>query len=65
MMTQLRMLWKTGADAKHRGQDAAKMGKKSAARREFKNARMAWEKALKMQPGNRGFQESLAKLEKG
>ncbi|PQV63358.1 hypothetical protein B1R32_11213 [Abditibacterium utsteinense] len=46
--SQLKALWKQGADAKHRGDYAA--------------ARRFWNQGLKIQPDNAGFRESLAKL---
>lgn len=45
---QLKALWKKGADAKHRGDNAG--------------ARKAWQQALKLQPGHPGFQDAIDKL---
>ncbi len=50
MKTRLKALWKQGADAKHRGDTNA--------------ARRIWQQGLQVQPGNRGFIESIAKLPK-
>lgn len=50
MKTRLKALWKQGADAKHRG--------------DYKAARRIWQQGLQVQPGNRGFIESIAKLPK-
>jgi hypothetical protein len=45
---RLKALWKQGAAAKHRG--------------DLDEARRIWEQGLKLQPDNRGFIESIAKL---
>lgn len=50
MKTRLKALWQQGADAKHRGDNDA--------------ARRIWQQGLQVQPGNRGFIESIAKLPK-
>lgn len=50
MKTRLKALWKQGAAAKHRGDYAA--------------ARRIWRQGLQVQPNNRGFIESIAKLPK-
>lgn len=49
-LSQLKALWKRGADAKHRGDLAA--------------ARRYWTQGLKLEPNNIGFKESIAKLRK-
>ena len=46
--TQLKALWRRGADAKHR--------------RDYDGARRYWNQGLKIQPNNTGFKESIAKL---
>lgn len=46
--SQLKALWKRGADAKHRGDLAA--------------ALRYWNQGLKIQPNNAGFKESIAKV---
>ncbi len=48
--SQLKTLWQAGARAKKRGNYAL--------------ARRLWTQGLKLDPGNRGFRESLAKLPK-
>ena len=49
-LAQMKALWKQGADAKHKG--------------DFAGARRYWQQGLKIQPTNKGFQESIAKLPK-
>lgn len=48
VQAQLKALWQQGADAKHRG--------------DLDAARRLWQQGLQMQPDNRGFIESIAKL---
>jgi len=48
LATRLKALWQAGADAKHRGNT--------------KEARDAWQEALRLAPGHPGFPESIAKL---
>lgn len=48
LKAKLRQLWTEGAAAKHRG--------------DKEGARRLWQEALKLDPTNKGFQESLAKL---
>lgn len=45
---QLKVLWKKGADAKHR--------------KDFAGARQAWQEALRLSPNHPGFQDSINKL---
>lgn len=50
LAARLKALWQAGADAKHR--------------KNFKEARDAWQEALTLSPGHPGFAESIAKLPK-
>ena len=50
LAARLTALWKAGADAKHR--------------KNFKEARDAWQEALTLHPGHPGFAEAIAKLPK-
>lgn len=50
LASRLKALWRAGADAKHRGN--------------VKEARSAWEEALRLRPGHPGFREALAQLPK-
>jgi len=50
LAARLTALWKAGADAKHR--------------KNFKEARDAWQEALRLNPGHPGFAEAIAKLPK-
>jgi len=50
LTAHLKALWQAGADAKHR--------------KNFKEARDAWQEALRLNPGHPGFAEAIARLPK-